>query len=75
MPQTDTQNRRFVLAERPKGEPTLATLRLETTSIPTPGPGQMLLRTDFLSLDPYMRGRMSDAPSYVRHQRPWHSLA
>ena len=45
--------------------PTLATLRLETTSIPTPGPGQMLLRTDFLSLDPYMRGRMSDAPSYA----------
>ena len=65
MPQTDTQNRRFILAERPKGEPTLATLQLETTSVPAPGPGQMLLRTDYLSLDPYMRGRMSDAPSYA----------
>ena len=65
MPQTDTQNRRFILAERPKGEPTLATLRLETAPVPVPGSGQMLLRTDFLSLDPYMRGRMSDAPSYA----------
>ena len=63
MPQTETLNRRFVLAERPKGEPTLATLRLETVPAPAPGPGQMLLRTDYLSLDPYMRGRMSDAPS------------
>lgn len=65
MPQTDTLNRQFVLAERPKGEPTLATLRLETAPVPKPGPGQMLLRTDYLSLDPYMRGRMSDAPSYA----------
>ena len=65
MPQTDTLNRRFVLAERPKGEPTLATLRLETVPVPAPAQGQMLLRTDYLSLDPYMRGRMSDAPSYA----------
>ena len=53
------------MAERPKGEPTLATLRLETGPVSQPSPGQMLLRTDFLSLDPYMRGRMSDAPSYA----------
>ena len=65
MPQTDTLNRRSVLADRPKGEPTLATLRLETAPVPVPGPGQMLLRSDYLSLDPYMRGRMSDAPSYA----------
>lgn len=65
MPQIETQNRRFVLAERPKGEPTLKTLRLEMAAVPTPGQGQMLLRTEFLSLDPYMRGRMSDAPSYA----------
>ena len=65
MPQTATQNRRFVLAERPKGEPTSATLRLETEAIPVPGAGQMLLRTEYLSLDPYMRGRMSDTPSYA----------
>jgi len=65
MPQSTTSNRRFVLAERPKGEPDDRTLRLETTEVPEPGDGQMLLRTVFLSLDPYMRGRMSDAPSYA----------
>lgn len=65
MPQTALQNRRFVLAERPRGEPTSATLRLETEAVPAPGAGQMLLRTEYLSLDPYMRGRMSDAPSYA----------
>ncbi len=36
----------------------------EESEVPTPGPGQVLLRTVYLSLDPYMRGRMSDAPSY-----------
>ena len=65
MPQTATQNRRFVLAERPKGEPTPATLRLDVEPVPAPGADQMLLRTEYLSLDPYMRGRMSDAPSYA----------
>jgi NADPH-dependent curcumin reductase len=65
MKQTHTTNRRLVLAERPKGEPTENTLRLETTAIPSPQEGEMLLRTEFLSLDPYMRGRMSDAPSYA----------
>lgn len=65
MPQSDTTNRRFILGERPKGEPTLATLRLETVPLPVCGPNQMLLRTEYLSLDPYMRGRMSDAPSYA----------
>ena len=65
MPQSDKLNRRLVLAERPVGEPTAATLRLETAPVPQPGPGQMLLRTVYLSLDPYMRGRMSDAPSYA----------
>jgi len=65
MPQTSTSNRRLVLSERPKGAPTADTLRLETGPAPTAGPGQMLLRTEYLSLDPYMRGRMSDAPSYA----------
>lgn len=60
-----TQNRRFVLAERPKGEPTADTLRLETQDIPQAGKGEMLLQNEYLSLDPYMRGRMSDAPSYA----------
>ncbi len=66
MPQTDTVNRRLVLGERPRGAPTEATLRLETADIPAPQDGQMLLRTEFLSLDPYMRGRMSDASSYAK---------
>ncbi len=65
MKQTNTTNRRLVLAERPKGAPTENTLKLETTDIPSPQEGEMLLRTEFLSLDPYMRGRMSDAPSYA----------
>ncbi|MEX6505424.1 NADP-dependent oxidoreductase [Jiella sp. M17.18] len=66
MPQTDTVNRRLLLAERPKGEPTRSTFRLEEAAVPEPGAGEMLLRTAFLSLDPYMRGRLSDAPSYAR---------
>jgi NADPH-dependent curcumin reductase len=57
---------RVVLASRPVGEPTLDNFRLEELPIPQPGPGQMLLRTRWLSLDPYMRGRMSDAPSYAK---------
>ncbi|PWW01968.1 hypothetical protein DFR52_102633 [Hoeflea marina] len=65
MTQSPDHNRRFVLASRPKGEPDANTLRLETVDVPVPGPGQMLLRTEFLSLDPYMRGRMSDAKSYA----------
>lgn len=65
MTQTTKTNRQIVLAERPKGEPTQDTLKLTETDIPTAGAGQMLLRTTFLSLDPYMRGRMSDAPSYA----------
>ncbi|HEY9038077.1 MAG TPA: NADP-dependent oxidoreductase [Roseovarius sp.] len=65
MTQSGTKNRKFVLAERPRGAPDDNTLRLETGEVPRPGPGQMLLRNEFLSLDPYMRGRMSDAPSYA----------
>jgi hypothetical protein len=65
MPQSPTLNRSLVLAVRPKGEPTADTLRLESGAVPTPAMGQMLLRTEYLSLDPYMRGRMSDAPSYA----------
>lgn len=65
MSQSDTVNRQIVLAERPKGEPTKDTLNLVEASVPTPGDKQMLLRTEYLSLDPYMRGRMSDAPSYA----------
>ncbi|WP_170773295.1 NADP-dependent oxidoreductase [Ruegeria lacuscaerulensis] len=65
MPQSLDTNRRIVLAERPKGQPDENTLRLETTDVPTPGADEMLVRTVFLSLDPYMRGRMNDAKSYA----------
>ncbi len=59
------KNRQWLLNERPVGEPTSGTLRLDETDVPSIGAGQMLVRTEFLSLDPYMRGRMSDAPSYA----------
>ena len=57
--------RQIVLAARPKGKPQLTDFRLEETEIPTPGPGQVLLRVQYLSLDPYMRGRMDDRKSYA----------
>jgi NADPH-dependent curcumin reductase CurA len=58
-------NRRIVLAERPRGRPGPENFRLEEVPVPEPGPGQLLSRTIYLSLDPYMRGRMNDAPSYT----------
>jgi NADPH-dependent curcumin reductase len=65
MPQSTTVNRRIVLNSRPLGAPTAADFRLESDPVPRPGPDQVLLRTLYLSLDPYMRGRMSDGPSYA----------
>ena len=65
MPQTADINRRIVLAQRPNGIPDDKTLRLESVDIPEAGAGQMLVRTHYLSLDPYMRGRMNDAKSYA----------
>lgn len=56
---------RIVLARRPKGRPVAEDFRLEQADIPTPGPGQVLLRVLYLSLDPYMRGRMDAGPSYA----------
>ena len=50
MIQSPDVNRQIVLTKRPSGEPTTATLRLALG--PVPGPGQMLLRTEYLSLDP-----------------------
>lgn len=59
MTQTATLNRRFLLASRPHGAPTAANFDLRTAPVPEPADGQVLLRTVYLSLDPYMRGRMS----------------
>lgn len=65
MTQSESINRRLVLAERPQGSPDENTLRMKEQAVLRPGQNQMLLRTVYLSLDPYMRGRMSDAPSYA----------
>ena len=56
----------IVLASRPQGKPTLADFRLEEIAMPTAPAGGLLLRTTFLSLDPYMRGRMDDRKSYAK---------
>ncbi|MBU0970211.1 MAG: NADP-dependent oxidoreductase [Proteobacteria bacterium] len=65
MSQKKEINRRFVLASRPCGAPVLENFSLETKNVPEPVDGQVLLRTVYLSLDPYMRGRMNDTPSYA----------
>jgi NADPH-dependent curcumin reductase CurA len=59
------QAKRIVLASRPIGEPKASNFRIEDYAVPTPGDGQVLLRTIWLSLDPYMRGRMNEGPSYI----------
>src|SRR4030095_7642939 len=61
-----TKNRQILLASRPSGEPTPDNFKLIESEIPTPGPGQVLLRTIYLSLDPYMRGRMNAGKSYAK---------
>ncbi|UNH25264.1 NADP-dependent oxidoreductase [Moellerella wisconsensis] len=62
---TLTKNQRIVLASRPHGAPTAENFRLENVEKPSIKSGEMLLRSIYLSLDPYMRGRMSDAASYA----------
>ncbi|MFE9958721.1 NADP-dependent oxidoreductase [Micromonospora sp. NPDC005299] len=58
-------NREIHLASRPQGWPTADNFRLVTTEVPTPGPDQLVVRNQFMSVDPYMRGRMNDVKSYV----------
>jgi NADPH-dependent curcumin reductase len=64
------QNRRIVLASRPEGEPVPENFRLDIAAVPQPAPDEILLRTRYLSLDPYMRGRMSAARSYAKPVEP-----
>ena len=59
------ENRRIVLAKRPTGLPGDETFRLETGEVPTPAADEIVAKTIYLSLDPYMRGRLNDAPSYT----------
>lgn len=60
-----SQMRCITLASRPKGKPTQENFKLETRDLPTPAEGEFLVRIIWLSLDPYMRGRMDDAKSYA----------
>jgi len=61
-------NRQFVLAQRPDGVPSDDTFDLVETDVPAPGPREVLVRTRYLSVDPYMRGRMRARESYAE---PW----
>lgn len=65
MVQNKTGNRQVVLASRPHGAPISTNFNFIASAVPQLETGQVLLRTLYLSLDPYMRGRMSDAPSYA----------
>ena len=62
---TALRNHRIRLASRPHGEPVEADFTRDVVEVPSPEPGQVLLRTHYLSLDPYVRGRMSAAKSYA----------
>ena len=61
-------NQQIVLASRPSGEPTPDNFRLQTVEVPPLQAGQVLVKHHFLSLDPYMRGRMNDGRSYAQPQ-------
>ncbi len=61
-------NLQILLDHRPSDKVSPANFRLVETPVPTPGSGQVLVRHTFLSLDPYMRGRLSDAKSYAKPQ-------
>ncbi|HEY1749393.1 MAG TPA: NADP-dependent oxidoreductase [Xanthobacteraceae bacterium] len=63
---SDTKVKQIVLASRPKGPPTPENFRLEEAPMPKLPAGGLLLRVRYLSLDPYMRGRMDDAKSYAK---------
>ena len=63
-----TTNKQILLASRPKGEATADNFRLVEAEVPALKDGQVLVRNHFLSLDPYMRGRMNDAKSYAAPQ-------
>ncbi|WP_299150265.1 NADP-dependent oxidoreductase [uncultured Tateyamaria sp.] len=57
--------RHITLKSRPKGAPTPANFEMQTSDVPIPGKGEVLVRVHYVSLDPYMRGRMDDAKSYA----------
>ncbi len=60
-----TQSREIRLKSRPTGMPEAANFEVVNVDLPPPGPGEVLVRNSWMSVDPYMRGRMYDRPSYV----------
>ena len=66
---TETTARRIALAARPSGRVQPSDFRVEDYPVPSPGEGEVLLRVGYLSLDPYMRGRMEDRKSYAQPTR------
>ena len=58
-------NRRVLLRSRPVGEPRPSDFEIVDAPLPVPGENEVLCRTIYLSLDPYMRGRMNDVKSYA----------
>ena len=64
----DQTNRKYLLGKRPEGTPDAETFDLVEEEVPDPGPGEALVRTLYLSVDPYMRGRMRAGESYAE---PW----
>jgi hypothetical protein len=65
-PRLPNSYRRVVLARRPPGEPAESDFRIEEAPVPEPGSNEVLVRVIYMSLDPYMRGRMRDVASYAR---------
>ena len=63
---SDLKNRQILLVARPEGEPKPSDFQLVESDVPTPGEGEVLCQTIYLSLDPYMRGRMSEAKNYAK---------
>jgi len=61
-------NKQIVLDSRPSGKVAPGNFRLVEAPIPTPGEGQIVVRQHYLSLDPYMRGRLNDVKSYAKPQ-------
>ena len=60
-----TMNQQVLLASRPQGAVTEDNFRIVEMPVPAPAAGEVLIRNEWLSLDPYMRGRMNDVKSYV----------
>jgi NADPH-dependent curcumin reductase CurA len=65
MSQLLTRSREVRLANRPEGLPEASNFEIATVDLPAPGAGEVQVRNLYMSVDPYMRGRMYDRPSYV----------